>query len=720
MAADALTAFLHRDFQRSHEALLTLSSDTSLAAPPISPLTSTNINVHNPPHVPNVDDPRIEHNTLVAQFYDNPSHSTVDSILLFAARFISSEKRPISVTDLFRCIAVDPSIVKALHTQVGPVVLYNIAVIAYHQHHLDAALVVTDVLFDQVEALDEWLALASCFLLADIRLRLDDVPAAASAIAYADKLLSSFTRISANAPNYDLSTDSPQIDRHSIAAVLPELSPPWSGRNVAILLRPTSHDHAKFCIHLYNARLSVATDTVDVGRTIRKEAKQAILAADDAQNRPTSAALLIKARAEPSHLNGLRILASIVSQCPHHTLSKVRPLALNSLGVLHHRLGRHALALCYFQRARRAFDDLLSHPRDGRHFLGSHNHKVICYEKSSNADAAVVSEDDSVDNISERMTKDCPQIPLSIFNSVRDTHVAYNLALQYMKVSEFTPALNLFSKCARADSAFAKRSPLLWIRMAECCVGTEYAGRQSHSSLSFEGRGRSRRMVMRTSDTPDVAIMQYAVYCARAALRILDEGRESSEHTRSLGKRITDAGDEVARPFSRPSSPPLKAPADNDRDLRGAAWTLIAYASLVFDAQGVLDACSRLQQLYPKSEHERWTLAQLYSAEAFCILRRPAEAVKRLAPLLSASVPLESDVREAAYVNMALAHACTGDLSTASRAARVALKMYSAGSKRHRYIRKQAMFVASYIFLRNGDTEAARDALRFVHNPSVE
>lgn len=156
----------------------------------------------------------------------------------------------------------------------------------------------------------------------------------------------------------------------------------------------------------------------------------------------------------------------------------------------------------------------------------------------------------------------------------------------------------------------------------------------------------------------------------------------------------------------------------DDTELRGAAWTLIAYASLSFDAMAVVRACDRLNKLYARMpEHERWKLAQLYAAEALCMLNRPKQAVQRLSPLLNGSFHLDAHVREAAYVNMALTHVCANDMVNADRAARVALKMYtSAESPTHRDIRKQAVIVSSYIFLRNGDTEAAREVLRLLHH----
>lgn len=649
------------------------------------------------------DDPRIRHNALVAQFYHTPSQLHVDNIIFYVSEFLPRDQRPNTVQQFFDHIVLDPSSLKFLYLHVGPVALYNVAVIAYHRSLIKAAATVGELLFEKVEAMDEWLALNTCFLLTDIHLRLSNVPSADSVLSYADKLLPSFsrpllhnnsnnnnssnensdsnnnsnsnhnTKSTANTtPNNNTATTESHDSPHHVAE-FKTLSPEWPALSTAILERPRSYEHAKFCMHMYNARLSAANDITDGARNNRKEAKCAVLAADDANSRPTSAALLVKAHVEQNFSKGLRILASIVNQSPAHMLPKIRPLALNSLGVLHHRLGRHALAACYFEHSRRAFTDLFTSQDSG--------------------------------------------FQLSVLSAVKDTHVAYNLALQYMKTGQFETALQLFTTCAHTDSALANRSPLLWIRMAECCVGMESGDADARSSLTLEGKGRSRRMVMRVSDNTDIVCMEYATCCARAALDILDEDKKYDENGVKLdSKENKSSWAEQIKMASTTTRSKMQRSEAEELDFRGAAWSLIAYASLSFDAVTVIEACEQLQKLYPKADNERFTLAQLYAAEAYCMLGRPKEASKRLTSMLSANSPLDSHIREAAYVNMALAHASSDDLVTASRAARGALKMYTAGGKRQGFVRKEALFAAAYIFLRNADTESALQALRLIHS----
>lgn len=673
MAADALTAFLQRDFTRTNHALLSLTSDSSTDLDNVKILT---------------DDPRIRHNALVAQFYHTPSDVHVDNIIFYVSEFLPIEQRPDTVKHFFDHIVRDPSVLKFLYNHVGAVALYNVAVIAYHRCLIAAAATVGELLFEKVEALDEWLALNTCFLLTDIHLRLSNVSSAVTVLSYAEKLLPAFNRPLLNNQNNNSNENSDNNNHNNTndstahadhLAEFRSLSPEWPARSTAILEPPQSYEHAKFCMLMYNARLSADSDATDGGRNIRKEAKCAVQAADDAISRPTSAALLVKARVEQNFSKGLRILASIVNQSPPHMLPKVRPLALNSLGVLHHRLGRHALAACYFEQSRRAFTELFAPSKES-------------------------------------------SFHLSIFSAVKDTHVAYNLALQYMKTGQYSTALQLLTTCAHADTVFASRSAMLWIRMAECCVALESSDASARSSLSLEGKGQSRRMVMRVSEKTDIASMEYASCCARAALDILDEEKKHKDKNPD-NLSTTDFGKESKTPWADQMKLSSVAGAANtqrsaveEMELRAAAWSLIAYASLSFDASAVVDASDELLKLYPKGEHERCTLAHLYAAEAYCMQGRAKEAVTRLTPLLSQSLILDPHVREAAYVNMALTHASSEDLVTASRVARIVLKFQSGGGKRPGMIRKESIFAVAYIFLRNGDTASAREALRLIYS----
>lgn len=833
-STDALSYFLQRDFNRSNQSLVSFSNNLTTNAN--TSTSSSSIIKH----------PRIEHNIYINNFYESP---TIPSIQSYVISYICKYHLPSNVIkstpktieqffiNLLSSSSSQTQICKHLYNSAGPIALYNIAVIAYHQNFIHAAVSITDVLIEYIEAIDESLVLSICFLTADVHLRIFNISAAESAIRHADKILplfkptsnininnnsnnsnnnnnntlpapSSGRRVisagitSTQTPNAETSPPrrtsidlprthstiqqhqqqvtrtpllSPYRDpevlpqylesqkRTSSPLQIPELSPPWQGRKTTLLHPPSTFNSLRITIHLYHIRIKaykflpeavnhvlpalsllVPPDNGDDEQHYKTQAEY------ETQANFEAAVMITKSRAEQeqyrgrhdwlqhvirSEDNAITYLSQVIKSCKeeiqegkfsnHNVLRKVWPIVYNSLGIIYHKMGRHALAACYFERSRMSFDEFSISSSSGS-------------SNSSNSGGGVQAMNGNA--------------------GMKDSHVSYNLALQYMKCGNHKRALYFFDKCAKADVTMRLWSPLLWIRMAECCVAMEGTGREEgrRSSLCFEGRGRSRRMIMRAGDDPDVAAMQYAVCCSKAALNILDKragighygiddengsgcGRTSSsslfgEHSHDkingngngngLGNGNGNGpGHGLGHDHVNNNEKVNRSKQDErDKELRGASYTLIAYASLSFDANETVKACDNLSKLY-KPEDERWTLAQLYAAEAFCMLGQAEQGRRKLNPLLSASFPLESDVREAAYVNMALTHACfegQGGMGGACKAARVALKMYASGSKRQRDIRKQAVFAAAYIFLRDGDVEAAKDALRMIHHPSGE
>ncbi|CAN8075083.1 unnamed protein product [Agarophyton chilense] len=643
MAADALTFFLQRDFAGTNRALLSLTEPSK----------------ENGSTTPPVEDPRIRLNWLISSFYQENTQQNLEDLVLFITSSLPSTQKPSSATDFFsNIVANGPSLKKTL-THLGPVSLYNVAVIAYNLGFLDSAAVVGEILYSNVEAMDDWLALRTCFLLIDIHLRLSDVAFASNVSAYAEKLL----------PNFSRSTEA-----SNASSEIKTLTPDWPTRSMCILEQPDSYEDAKFCMHVYNARMSSdSEDFADGIRNTRKEAKSAVLAADNSQTRPTAVALLVKARVEPNYQKGLRILAGIVNQASPDTLHKILPLALNSLGILHHRLGCHALAACYFENSRQAFLKLF-----------------------------VDSEKRGIDQKLSHLTS---------LRNVHNTHVAYNLALQYMQLSDFSKALDCFMVCARSDYTYANNSPLLWIRIAECCVGIER--NSGRPVLAVEGQGRGRRFIMRAAEKDEGLNMEYAATCARAAIVILDRQRAEAEDARgspSKPKRNSRALNSSPNGENGHRHMSLSISSDEDVHLRSAALTLLAYSSLSFDPKSVILACKEIQKLFPNSNNDRILLSRLYAAEAFCMLNRPREASEQLFPMVNSNIP-DSATREAAFINCALTHACSGDIVTASRALK-ALGTMSTNQQRHRSLRRDTIFAASYLFLRNGETEKARRCLR--------
>lgn len=634
-ASEAFSALLSQDYSRSHELLANVSKSQSAASRS-----------------------RVAHNAAVVNLYASGGPGCPDAkphirdLVLAAVAALPESERPKSVRQFFAETTHDASALNGVLSACGGVHLYNLAVIAYNSEQINAAAAIGDVLYANVEAMEDWLALRACFLLIDVYLRHGDVGKAGLAGAFAERIIPGFSTTVGSTDK-----DAPEPDLFPVA-------PAWKGKTSAVLEPPMSMDDAKFCMHMYNARLSSARDD---GKNLRKDAKSAVVAAESCVGRPTACALLVKARMEPNVQKGLRILASVGTQTPPDTKKKLLPIALNSLGIMHHKLGKHALAANYFEQSR----------------------ALLLSAMKSLSEGGAKWEGGEKDD-------DCK---LSVTRAPHDTHVTYNLALQYMLLGQFREALGMFSACARADEVLAGSSPHIWIRMAECCLEDGRRELEESSRVLLVGRGRGRRLVVETKPRPDGSLFQYAAACARTALAILEEAKKREPTPTVNGVKAGDG-----------------KPAEDGQanQLRAITLALIAYASLEFDANAALTACNELVSFCASFDTEREILGHLYGAEAQCILGRPDEAVERLGPLLSMRPPAHSRMRDSAYVNVALAHCMRGDMETATRAAKGALKVTS--GQDGGMPRRDALLVSAYVFLRDGDVENARQVL---HNLRV-
>lgn len=645
MSAVALTCFTAGDYERARQCLKELESS---------------------------QDPRVLYNTAVLDFY-RKSSCCDPSIVLSAtvallpadvgedarmALAASSDVAPPLASTLTSL--THPPVLAALRTAMGFVPIFNVAVVAYQSGHVFVADKFVTHLFSHVEAMEDWLAFRTCFLAIDLNLRKGDLGMVGRVVKFVERLVPALAtnpagNVATSADDQLASTSNVEVNGEPSGFPEPsvhfeKVTPPWHGARTSVLSLPTSLPELKFCMHMYAARLGAAQGDA---KLLRKESKGAVVFANDCGTCPTAAALLIKAKLDLNAAKVLRVMESIHSQAPARVQEAVRPLLLNNLGVIHHRLGRHALASLYFERSRTAFSALSS--------------KGISLENSSR---------------------------LNTFSMVargRDSHVTYNLGLQHLQLGHFRVALALFCSCARSDEVLSSRSAMLWIRISECCIGEANKMVEQDPVSYLRGRGRCRRYVLKTPRKPDAALMQYAALCARTALSVIDKANPPSTSFPS-----SVSGDDIAE------SEGLRQ--------RCSALVLIAYATLHFDPHAAIAACDELVTCSRPGDSDHAVLGRLYGAEALCMLGRPDDAADRLSPLLAMSGTSMAAGREGAFVNVALAHTLRGDMAAAVRAAKAALNVTAKippGSSP----RRNALMVAAYVSLRDGNMDAARQIL---------
>lgn len=497
-----------------------------------------------------------------------------------------------------------------LYQACGGVHLYNLGVIAYNSGRTYTALNIGVALYDNIEAMEDWLALRVALLLVDTQLKVGDTQHAAVALRYAERIL-------------------PQFKNHTNKKLFP-VAPEWKKKSNAVLQPPISYEDARFFIATYKDRIRA------VGGNQSGEKQTDDDGNSDAKDERAAVRQLIEARIEVDDAKILGILEKFKVDASPDVFKKVAPIFFNTLGVVHHRLGLHAVACCYFERSR-------------AEFLNANSSDKKAY----------------------------------------DSRVAYNLGLHYMKLEEYKEALGMFSLCAKTNEVLATTSPHLWIRMTECCVAEANKHVMYSQGVKLEGCGRGRRLELRSRELigKGKRLFSYATICARTCLNILGQKKAADETNN-----------------------------DSDSKLRAVALAMLAYSMLEVDAKAALAACNELVDVSSGIDYERAVLGRLYGAEALCMLGRPNDAVERLAPLLAMRASAHAGIRDGAFVNVALAHSMRGDMATAVRAAKAALKVTagtpSAGNSNSKAsYRREALLVATYVFLREGDLANARSSL---------
>ncbi|MCL7050810.1 hypothetical protein MKW94_016425 [Papaver nudicaule] len=576
----------------------------------------------------------------------------------------------------------------------------NIAVVLSHLHEYANALSVLEPLYQNIEPLDETTALHICLLLLDIALASNDATRAAHVIQYLEK---TFTDIigqgdggnvahhhSANAPSKTSSapSNSPALDSSnsdSIASAnmseaplgrsLSEESDSYEtllstldigGQNLA---RPpgftitndlsrTTTDRAapvvelKLKLHLYRVRLLLLT------RNLKASKREVKLAVNIARGSDSSTALLLKSQLEyarGNHRKAIKLLMASNSR----TEPWMESMFNNNLGCIHHQLNKHHTATCYFSRALKSSSSLRS-------------------EKP---------------------------LKLLTFAQDRSLSVVYNCGLQYLACGK--PAVA--ARCFQKASLIFYNKPLLWLRIAECCLLALEKGllnssgdRSSEVRVQVIGTGKWRQLLVEdgtsrnrlleltkqkngslgSDDKVDLS-MSYGRQCLLNALHLLDGSELKSPETGSSALKEDETSEETSlhssnhKNLSGRDSKASNANGDVKDSKGGASSSSILQSSIALYE----DSCRREKNMVkqavladlayvelnlenplkalmaadsllklPDCSRIYIFLGHVYAAEALCHLNRPKEASEHLAAYVDGSnnfeLPYSEEDRE--------------------------------------------------------------------------
>lgn len=367
------------------------------------------------------------------------------------------------------------------------VVSFNIAAILYHLHEYACALSVLEPLYYNIEPIDERTALHVCLLMLDIALASHDATRAADVLHYLER--SFCTGYMINLTDTGVNTHHQSSAQSSKVSASNVTAPDGSGSesNVSLnvaennpLTGTLSDDSLEFeslystldggnqslgrpvtdiskssadrsapgndlkqKIHLYKVRLLLLT------RNLKAAKREVKLAMNMARGRDSSTELLLKSQLEYTRGNHRKAAKLLMT-----SMSKTEPVMLsmfnNNVGCIHYQLKSPNTSAIFFTKAL----------------------KISSSFKS------------------ERPLK------LSTFSQDKSLLIIYNCGLQNLTCGKPLTAAQCFGKA----SLHFYYKPVLWLRLAECCLSAMEKGllrpNDGEIKLHIVGSGKWRQLVL--------------------------------------------------------------------------------------------------------------------------------------------------------------------------------------------------------------------------------
>ncbi|KAK8604761.1 hypothetical protein V6N13_082235 [Hibiscus sabdariffa] len=371
----------------------------------------------------------------------------------------------------------------------------NMGIIWFHLHEYAKALSILEPLYQNIEPIDETTALHICHLLLDVVLACHDASKSADVLNYLEKAFG-VTNVSqgengntaaqqslnvvgksASEPNSSLVSD---VSCQDLAASVNASESPLSrtlsedrldemfstldigGQNLARRAGLTSANDLsritadrsvsgvdlKLKLQLYKVRFLLLT------RNVKLAKREIKLAMNIARGRDSSMALFLKAQLEyarGNHRKAIKLLMASSNQ----TDAAMSSMFNNNLGCIYYQLGKYHTSAVFFSKA--------------------------------------------LSNCSS-LEKEKP-LKLLTFSQDKSLLITYNCGLQYLACGKPLLAARCFQK---ASLIFYKR-PLLWLRLAECCLmaaekglvkGRSAPSDKSEIRVSVIGKGRWRKLLI--------------------------------------------------------------------------------------------------------------------------------------------------------------------------------------------------------------------------------
>ncbi|XP_071742229.1 uncharacterized protein [Rutidosis leptorrhynchoides] len=517
------------------------------------------------------------------------------------------------------------------------VTTFNIAVSLYHLHKYEKCFSILERLYQNIEPLDERVARHVCLLLLDVSLVCHHASRAADVINYLERvggnslggsqgesgnitlqqLINPVTKSTSAPSNVIISEsihsdssantngpESPLARTHSEETLIESLMSTLDVSGGQNLTRPlndvtrTQTDDSlittpdlRLKVHLYKVWVLI------LARNLKAAKREVKMAMNIALGKDYVLALFLKSQLEYARNNHPKAIKLLMASSVTQTVPGTSALYYNNLGCIYYQLGKYQTSAVFFSKA------------------------------LSNA-------------TSQRKEK-----PMKLLSYSQDKSVlfVYNCGLVYLASGKPVLAVRCFQQ---AGSVFFNR-PLLWLRIAECCI--MFSEKKADIDVNVIGRGKWRQLAIEYCNSRNVLQLEpnlsltFAKSCLLNALHFLDSSDEISPH--GLDVKVGqgfDSNGEVKE--SKVGNNVLLQSSINEYEgLCGKENKMIlqaVLADLAFvhlelgNAVKALDTAKRLLR-HPECSRVYVFLGHVYAAEAYCLLNQPKEASEHLSCYLS-------------------------------------------------------------------------------------
>ncbi|XP_020270663.1 CCR4-NOT transcription complex subunit 10-like isoform X2 [Asparagus officinalis] len=620
-------------------------------------------------------DPKVLHNIAVAEYFrDGCSDPRKLLHVLNKVKKRSEElAHSLDTSSVARADEFDTSIITL-----------NTAIILYHLHEYARAFSILEPLYQNIDPIDETIALHVCLLLLDIALASHDAPRAADVIQYLEKCFgvgcmanhcdngnttqqqspnpggTTSTMSNSSLPDASSSDSSSNVNENSLSGALSDDALEFESLYSTLdgssqnLGRPSkaSADRAapaielKLKMHLYKVRLFL------LSRNLKAAKREVKLAMNMARGRDSSTELLLKSQLEYAHGNHRKAVKLLMTSS-NGTEPGVLIVFNNNLGCIHYQLRSHHTSGLFFSKALKA----------------------------------------SLSLSSEKPLK------LSTFSQGRSLHIIYNCGIQNLACGKPLVAARCFGKASLVFSDTPLQQPtFLWLRLAECCLlafekGLLRPSREDIIRVHVAGSGRWRQLVVDDlnsrngyykTEKGDVCKLSlpFARYCLQNALLLLNKNEEKIIKYGASVTPLNEEPDQVkSGKNSNHKTTTEESKAHLNRDSKGNNGTLDSNSTLqsstatyedmqreekyvikqaVLGALAYVELClenplkalsySKSLLELPHCSETYFFLSHIYAAEALCWLNRSKEAAEHLSVSLKGSgnveLPYKKEDRE--------------------------------------------------------------------------